>query len=214
MSDDGEKQSPARAYKRRTKWVKPELQLKIVLMTLSVATIVLVINFQLNLLGLSRIHGYPASTIDGTLDLIRSSLLKQFLIACCLVVPLSIWVGAVYAFKFCGPIYRFRLFFRELAQGRWDPPCRLRKGDDLQDVKDSINACLDLMKERLKRQHELLGKAREALASPSTEVGEGHDVQVLLSKMDQEAAEFEKRFGGGSVISTPNAAEPVACETL
>src|SRR5262245_25529165 len=121
MSDTGEKR-PLRTYKRRKKWVKPDLQLKIMLMTLSVATIVLAINFQLILLGLSRVHGHPAPTIDGTLDLIRSSLLKEFLIACGLVVPLCVWVGAVYAFKFCGPIYRFRLFFQELAAGRWDPP--------------------------------------------------------------------------------------------
>ena|SRR2546425_11168363 len=213
MSDTGKKQFPARAYKRRTKWIKPDLQLKIMLMTLSVATIVLSINFQLNLLGLSRIHGHPAPTIDGTLELVRSSLLRQFVFACCLVAPLSIWVGAVYAFKFCGPIYRFRRFFEELAAGRWDPPCRLRKGDDLQDVKDSINACLDLMKERLQKQHELLGTAREALGSPSA-LREEPKVLVLLGEIDREAAEFDKRFGGGSAIAAPTAAELAGCNTV
>ena len=69
------------------------------------------------------------------------------------------------------------------------------------------------MKERLQKQHELLGTAREALGSPSALRGEPK-VLVLLGEIDREAAEFDKRFGGGSAIAAPTAAELAGCNTV
>ena len=215
MSNPGTKPPSPRPYRRRRKWVRSDIQLKIILMTLSVATIVLAINFQMNLFALSSIQGHPETSIDGVFHQINGSLLRQLLLSFCLVVPLSIWVGAIYAFKFCGPIYRFRGYFQELLEGRWDQPCTLRAGDDLQDVKDSINAAIEVFGKRIRSQNEVLKKVRPVLEASSEAPEKRRTIEEIIHQIEREETEFSRRFGGvESALPSELVRDKVACSRI
>jgi hypothetical protein len=64
-----------------------------------------------------------------------------------LVVPLTFGVGILTTFKIAGPIYRFERYFEELARGEWNGPCKIRKGDALQDTCDKLNAAVQALRE-------------------------------------------------------------------
>jgi methyl-accepting chemotaxis protein len=180
---------------RRNKWILPELQLKIILMTLSVGTIVLLMNFQVDLLGLSIVYNDPVRSTESTFERIRTAMIYQLGVSFCLAVVLAVWAGAVYAFKFCGPIYRLRRFFQERAEGRWNERCALRKGDDLHDIKDAVNVVMDLTDGVIQRQHALLRESRELLAGGAGADDENSTALDLVRRIDEEAATFERRYG-------------------
>jgi len=192
--------------------VRPDVQIRIILLTLSVATIVLAINFQLDLLALASLERNPATTVDGVLDQTRSAILRQLLVSVALAVPLAIWVGAIHAFKFCGPIFAFRRYFKGLIEGRWDQPCTLRAGDDLQDVKESINASLDAIRRTIRSQQDLLRKVRPFIQAASEAPGGLSGAEEILRQMEREEEEFLRRFTDGSPPSPPREASVVAAE--
>jgi hypothetical protein len=167
--------------------------MRIILLTLSVATIVLAINFQLDLLALASLERNPATTVDGLLDQTRGAILRQLFLSAGLAVPLAVWVGAIHAFRFCGPIFSFRRYFQGLCEGRWDQPCTLRAGDDLQDVKESINKALDAVRGRLLSQQDLLRRVRPLLQA-APEASQGIDAEDILREIEREEAELSRRF--------------------
>jgi hypothetical protein len=192
--------------------VRPDVQIRIILLTLSVATIVLAINFQLNLLALAGLERSPATTIDGLIDQARSGILRQLFLSVGFAVPLAIWVGAIHAFKFCGPIFSFRRYFQGLIEGRWDQPCTLRSGDDLQDVKESINASLDAIRRTIRSQQDLLRRVRPLIQAASEAPGGPSSAEEILREMEREEEEFLRRFTGGSPPSPPREASVAAAE--
>jgi len=189
---------PKTFYRRRKKLIRMDLQLKIVFITLLVASLVLLVNFQLTLAGLWSISSQltESSNVDDVLEFIRSSTIQKFLFSVVMAVPLAGFVGILYSFKFCGPIYRFNKYFTELRTKRWDERCMLRKGDDLQDVCDSINGAMDEFRERIREDHRVLQDVkafldRAVFTSDSTS-------QELLAKVkvgiESEEKFFKERF--------------------
>lgn len=205
--------SPTQPMKnrRRRKWIRPDLQLKIILLTLFVTTLVLITNFQLSLSGLWLLHKNAVMTVEGVLQQVQTLLLKEFLLSVAIAVPLSVSVGLIYAFKFCGPIYRFKKYFNDLKEGRWDQPCTLRKGDDLQDVNEAINGALDILREKVRAQHQVLQETRAVLAEPSVPFPDRSLVQDLLRRIDAQEADFTRRLGAGKTAGAA-AAERDAVE--
>lgn len=205
MSNPSETATPPRRHRRGRKWVRPDVQIRIILLTLSVATIVLAINFQLDLLALARLEQNPATTVDGLLDQARGAILRQLLLSVGVAVPLAIWVGAIHAFKFCGPIFCFRRYFQGLIEGRWDRPCTLRAEDDLQDVKESINVSLDAIRGRIRSQQDLLKRVRPLIQGVS-------EAEGILREIEREEAEFSRRFADGNpALAAEVAATEAAC---
>ena len=181
--------------------MRPDVQIRIILLTLSVATIVLAINFQLDLLALASLERNPATTVGGVLDQARAAILRQLFLAVALAVPLAIWVGAIHAFKFCGPIFCFRRYFQGLIDGRWDRPCTLRAEDDLQDVKESINASMDSIRRTIRSQQDLLRKTRPLIeAAVENPLGRS-GAEEVLREIYREEEEFLRRFGDGNLPS-------------
>ena len=133
----------------------------------------------------------------------RSSFLKEFIVSLFLLIPLSIWCGAVYAFKFCGPIYRCKKFFVDRLNGRWDGLLTLRKGDDLRDVKDAINAAMDLMNRTIRSQHQILMEVRAVMQEPLASFQREGKTEDLISRIDKEASRFAQRFGASETPATP-----------
>jgi hypothetical protein len=65
----------------------------------------------------------------------------------CVLLPLAFAVGVAVTFRVAGPIYRFEQHLRVVAEGRDPGPCKIRKGDELQDFCDVLNAALGRMRQ-------------------------------------------------------------------
>jgi uncharacterized transporter YbjL len=184
--------------RRKRKLVRLDLQLKVVFVTLFVASLVLLINFQLSLAALWSLSGKLTATMSvaAALEELRRSLIGKFLTSVGIAVPLAAAVGILYSFRFCGPIYRFKKYFKEIASGRWDSQCSLRKGDDLQDVCDSIVVAMTLLQDFLKENRGIL-KEIEEIQNQGLIVARGEDlekVKGLLERVAVANAVFQQRF--------------------
>ena len=194
--------------RRRKKLTRVDLQLKIVFITLFVASLVLLVNFQLTLAGLWSISSQLTGgySVNELLESVKASTIRKFLFSVVLAVPLAGFVGILYSFKFCGPIYRFKKYFTELKTGRWDERCMLRKGDDLQDVALAINDGIDCLRGRIRQDQAVLQEVEAFLSSA-----------VFTSDLEGDAllASIRERIVGGRKtyqdrFPADDAEEPVA----
>jgi hypothetical protein len=185
--------------RRRRKLIRLDLQLKIVFITLFVASLVLLVNFQLTLASLWSLSEefLQSNSIHSLLQSLEKSTLQKFLISVVMAVPLAASVGILYSFKFCGPIYRFKKYFTDLQGGRWDERCMLRKGDDLQDLCDTINQCVDGFRQSLRTNHLLLQDVESFLREAA--ITADGQTQLTLQRIREgitfENEEFSRRFG-------------------
>ena len=65
-----------------------------------------------------------------------------------LTVPFFCMLTLTASFRVFGPLYRFRVFLRDVVEGRESAPCRIRKTDRLQDVCELLNAVSEPMRAR------------------------------------------------------------------
>ncbi len=147
-------------YRRRKKLIRLDVQLRVVLIALGVASLVLLINFQLGILAFSKLSGEVTKGMDARVAFegLQNALFNRFLVSIGFSIPIAVAVGILYSFKFAGPIYRFGKYFRELQSGRWDARCSLRKGDDLQDLCASMNETLDQVRGFLAQNREAIAR--------------------------------------------------------
>ena len=177
--------------RRRRKFIRKDLQLKIIFGTLFVALIVLVINFQLPIMGMRIMRTNSSILLDAHYNLMVKLLVTSFATSFLLTIPLAIWMGIVFSFQFCGPIYKIKKFFVELNSGRWDRICRLRKNDDLKDVASVINQYVGLARDRLRGQHATLEKVRTFLET----CDKSEQVDSLLELIKEEDSQYRPRLG-------------------
>jgi len=185
--------------RRTTKFIRPDMQLKVIFITFFVASFVLLIDFQLCLSGLwslsTRVGGTAA--VDLALEEMRLTLIRKFLVAFGLAIPLSVCVGILYTFRFSGPIHRFKLYFGQIAGGRWDARCELREADQLRDVCERINAGVDVLRTQILKDLRLLQDARDVLdrAPAASEPRVVEEIRSLRSRLDSEIVFHEERLG-------------------
>ena len=70
------------------------------------------------------------------------------LISFALFLPLMFFVGILVTFRFAGPVYRFKMYLGEVIRGEKPKDCRLRKGDELQDLCAVINQATEPLRRR------------------------------------------------------------------
>lgn len=133
---------------RRDRLVRPRLQLRLILAFLAVAMIALLLQFVL----FASVLTTAASDLpqDGQILLERTTGLSLtiFVISMGVLLPLCFFVGVLVTFRVAGPIYRFEKHLESIARGLDPGPCRIRKGDDLQDFCATFNAAITRMRER------------------------------------------------------------------
>lgn len=195
----GERKQPNR---RRRKFIRKDLQLKIIFGTLFVALIVLVINFQLPIMGMRIMRTNSSILLDAHYNLMVKLLVTSFATSFLLTIPLAIWMGIVFSFQFCGPIYKIKKFFVELNSGRWDRVCRLRQKDDLKDIAAVINQFVGLARDRLRGQHAALEKVRTFLET----CDKSEQVDSLLALIAEEESQYRPRLGAVEATDDQEAA--------
>lgn len=192
---------------RRSRWVRPGLQLRVILAALSVAVLVLLLNYVFLSFSLLEFKNPPSDPAAEVVRRTRSFLFQNTLLSLAAAIPLSVLFGVFVSFRFCGPIFRFKRYFSELLSGRWDRNCQLRKGDNLQDLKEAINATLEAMREMMLEQHELLSEFVRLVESRRDTIGDHEAVERLLGRSHAHAKEMHMRF------EAEVAAEPEAAST-
>lgn len=133
---------------RRDRLVRPRLQLRLILAFLAVATTALLMQFAL----FSSVLTTAAADLpqDGPILIERTSgiALTILLVSLGVLLPLCFFVGILVTFRVAGPLYRFEKHLEAIARGVDPGPCRIRKGDDLQDFCATFNAALTRMRDR------------------------------------------------------------------
>ena len=65
-----------------------------------------------------------------------------------MLLPATLLIGIHATFRVAGPIYRFEQHLRAVASGMHAGDCRIRRGDELHDLCDSINAAVRALEGR------------------------------------------------------------------
>lgn len=133
---------------RRDRLVRPRLQLRLILAFLAVATTALLLQFAL----FSSVLTTAAADLpqDGQILIERTTgiSLTILLVSLGVLLPLCFFVGVLVTFRVAGPLYRFEKHLEAIARGVDPGPCRIRKGDDLQDFCATFNAALTRLRDR------------------------------------------------------------------
>jgi hypothetical protein len=198
-------------HRRRRKFVRKDLQLKIILGTLFVSLMILFFNFQIPLVGLWAYNQTTAA--EGTLPAHMNRLIiVSFFISVLLTVPLAVWMGVIFSFQFCGPIYAIKKFFVDFKDGAWTGRCRLREKDDLKDLRDVVNECFDLVRARVTAQKDVLDQVESLLREATFESGARARVSAILESIVAEKEEYDRRFPAeesvSETVSTGSGASP------
>ncbi len=77
---------------------------------------------------------------------INASVMDQLVLTFGIMVPFVFGVGTLITFRYAGPLFRFERHLRQIAAGEDPGPCRLRKGDQMGSLCESINLAVDALR--------------------------------------------------------------------
>lgn len=132
--------------KRRKRLIRPRLQIRLILSFFGVALFALLLQFILFAASIMSLASELPS--DGPLLLERATTTSLFIVAISIgvLLPLSFGIGVLVTFRVAGPLYRFEKHLETIAAGRDPGTCRLRKGDQLQELCVVMNKALDRLR--------------------------------------------------------------------
>lgn len=182
---------------RRTRFlIKPLLQMKLVLVFLSAATVTCIVQAILLVYTLSDL----ATRLPNDGEMLRGELsgivMTNLTLGMVLLAVLTIAVGVLATFRFAGPLHRFEGFLRDVADGRESGPCTLREGDELRHLCDLLNEVTAPLRAALREEPEGGGEEDpqgdlidELMRGPRAFWGELEDVPSLVDRSPEKAAD-------------------------
>ncbi len=191
MSTTISRQPKSRANRRKRRFIRPDIQVKIILCIFCSVFTAMLFNLQIHLLALYHSN----SIFEPILSVLFKMLLSGFGFSLLLALPISIWAGIVISFHFCGPLYRIKLHLQQLLTGRWDLTCTLRKKDDLKDVSKALNEFVSSSNMFHQQQHRLLKESLILLDQAENGAVDSEKLKQLRSSMEDASAEYENRLG-------------------
>ena len=126
-------------HRRKLRLIRPRLQLRLILVFLGMAALSLLLQFILFSASLSAMAERLPQDGAFLLESAGRVLLEVFVASFCLLLPMIFVIGVLTTHHFAGPVYRFETWLKQLIAGERPADCKLRKGDDLQDLCDLIN---------------------------------------------------------------------------
>jgi len=151
--------SPENFVRRRQRLIKTRFQLRLIGIFAGIALLAQL--FQTLLMGSFLSQLASTMTAGGAVlaESTPSLLFKALAASSLILMPLILLVGIAATFRIAGPLYRFDQFLKSVAKGKQTADCRLRKGDQLQDLCKVIN---DATAEQRQRNAERDGQQRSA----------------------------------------------------
>jgi hypothetical protein len=143
---------PQVPYRRRIKLIKPWLQLKL----LGVFVGLSALGFLLQSLHVGLRLSELASTLPEGGSYLMAVMpelpLEILLVSFGMLLPLTIAVGILVTFRIAGPVYRFEKYLKAVMRGEETGPCRIRKGDEFQELCELLNQVTAEQRERIANQ--------------------------------------------------------------
>lgn len=132
---------------RKKKLINTGLQLKMIAVFLFLSCISAL--FQVVLLNRSIMSLSSLMETDGDILLgeLPSLLFSNMVMTLGVLLPMMLLVGILVTHRVAGPIYRFEQHLGAIARGENPGICRIREGDELQSLCDTINAAVDTLRE-------------------------------------------------------------------
>jgi signal peptidase II len=141
--------NPPSKHPRRIKLIKPLLQLKFVGIFAGVSAL----GFLLQSLHVGlRLSELAASLPEGgnyLMAVMPELPIEILLVSFGMLLPLTIAVGILVTFRIAGPVYRFETYLKSVIRGEEVGPCRIRKGDEFQELCELINEVTAAQRERV-----------------------------------------------------------------
>lgn len=130
----------APANRRRVRLIQPRLQIRLILSFLGVSLLALTLQFALFTASLSRLAEALPNDGDILLEHVVEQMLVVLAISTLVLLPMTFSVGVLVTFRIAGPLFRLRRYLEEVAAGGRPADCKLRRGDELQDLCEAVNA--------------------------------------------------------------------------
>ena len=125
--------------KRTKKLVDSRFQLKLASYFVGIVLVALLLQFVLFASAVSGTAAAFSEVSDGLYSEFRDDLFRSLLFSVVVVLPLTLGVGVLVTFRVAGPIHRFGAFLRQVADGEAPIDCKLREGDELQELCELLN---------------------------------------------------------------------------
>lgn len=148
-------------YRRTKTLIRPASQLEVVLFILLIAWGAVLLNYILFQL-------YTAPVLRKVLPPAHEAILQThlFRILFCTIgasVPVALAVGVGVTFRYFGPIYRFKLYLASIVSGELSKECKIRDGDKLQDLCESINRAAERLRADVRRDRVALRRVEDLI---------------------------------------------------
>jgi hypothetical protein len=125
--------------RRRIKLIKPRLQLKLIATFVGLAALAFLMQSMIVVLSLTQTAADIPEGGPYLMALLPGLPVQILLFSFGLLLPLIFAVGILVTFRIAGPVYRFEKFLQAVVRGDQIGPCKLRDGDELQELCDLIN---------------------------------------------------------------------------
>jgi hypothetical protein len=131
-------------YKRRKRFIKPRLQTRMIGSFVALAALAMLLEFLLLGTKLMSVGGSLSGTGADLASEIPRVLFGAFALSCSLFLPLIFLFGVRITFRIAGPAHHLERFLKDVAEGRESQPCKIRAGDELQELCAWVNAATEL----------------------------------------------------------------------
>lgn len=136
------------SYKRRRfRLLRPGLQLRLMAAFGGIGLLALGLQFLIFYRAVGEASLALNSSDAAVIEELSSSLFVGLAISAGLLLPLILAIGTSIVLRFVGPIYRFETWIGLVLRGEDPGPCRLRRGDDLNELCALIDAVALPMRE-------------------------------------------------------------------
>lgn len=132
-------QPQAGFQRRRVKLIKPQLQLKLVGVFVGLSALGFLLQSLHVGLRLSELASHVPEGGSYLMAMLPALPLEILLVSFGMLLPLTIAVGIMVTFRIAGPVYRFEQYLKAVVRGEEFGPCRIRKGDEFQELCELIN---------------------------------------------------------------------------
>ena len=133
--------------RRKIKLIKPRMQLRLIGVFVGLSAL----GFILQSLHLSfRLSELASSMPEGGSHLMAvmpELPIEILLFSFGMLLPLTTAIGIYVTHRIAGPVYRFEKHLSEVARGEDVRPCKIRKGDELQELCEIINQAVAALRE-------------------------------------------------------------------
>lgn len=124
---------------RLQKLVHPRLQLRLTLTFVGLAFMALAFQFVLFVSVMSEtLERTPGAFAENFVD-VAGAYQRVFVISLLVVLPLTALVGVMTTFRIVGPLFSISRFLKRTLAGERPEDCRLRGGDEYQDLCELVN---------------------------------------------------------------------------